>query len=212
MIRRIEGELVEVHEQSVELGCGHLTYEVHVPACDLQRLAAEVGRTVAFRTLHHLEAVGQGTSYVPRLIGFRTAGDRAFFELLTKVKGLGVRKALRALQLPMADVAAAIADRDVDVLVSLPEIGKRTAEAIITELKDKVGPHLELGLDGGGPRSAGQREDEPRSALARDAAAVLVSLGDSRPDAMRLVERALAADPEIDTPDALIAAAYRLRD
>src|SRR5262245_17157043 len=139
MINRIEGELIEVTPDGrALLRCEHMTYELFVPGADQQRLAAMTGQTVRFHTLYYLESQNQGASYTPRLIGFASPDDRAFFELFTTVKGIGNRKALRALQLPFGAVAAAIADKDIDLLKSLPEIGKRTAETIVAELSGKV--------------------------------------------------------------------------
>lgn len=205
MISRIEGELLSTSRGSVELACGDLVYELLVPAIDTQRLATMIGSRVTFHTLHYLEGQGQGTSFIPRLIGFASVEDRAFFELFTTVKGLGNRKALRALQLPFADVAGAIAARDTDVLVALPEIGKRTAESIIAELSGKVDRFIEV-------KSIGQSAAGQANPLAGDAVAVLVQLGESKLHARQLVDRALSADPTIDTADALVAAAFRLKE
>lgn len=205
MIRRIEGRLTAVGDGSVEIACGAFTYEVLVPAHDLQRLGASIGETVVFHTLHHLEAQGQGTSFIPRLVGFATPGDRAFFTLFTTVKGLGNRKGLRALQLPIPTVAAAIAAGDLDVLTSLPEIGKRTAQTIVAELHGKIDRFVEV-------KPVAVDADDPRRALLTDATAVLVQLGEPRATARQLVERAAHADPDLATADALVAAAFRLRE
>src|SRR5690606_19786413 len=103
-----------------------------------------------------------------------------------------------------AHVAGAIASRDTDVPVALPEIGKRTAESIIAELSGKVDHFIEI-------KSAGLGSS-PTNPIASDAVAVLVQLGESRLQARQLVDRALAADPSIDSPDALVAAAFRLKE
>lgn len=204
MISRIEGDLIALLENGVEVRCGELTYHVLVPAADLGRLATEVGRRVEFHVLYYLEGQGQGSSFIPRLIGFGSADDRAFFELFTTVKGLGNRKALRALQLPFRRVAEAIASRDTDILRSLPEIGKRTAETIVVELSDKVDRFVELKPDG---RSTGvSRTDEMR-----DAIATLVALGEGQLAATETVDRAVRADPDLTTADTIVTAALRLR-
>ena len=104
MISRIEGDLRGVEEGAVELACGSLTYTLMVPAADVERLAGLVGDRVGFHTLQYLESHGQGSSFLPRLLGFASAEQRAFFELLTTVKGLGMRKALRAMRLPYQSV------------------------------------------------------------------------------------------------------------
>ena len=109
MISRIAGTLVDVAEGTAEIECDGVWYRLFVPACDVQSLSVVVDDRVLFHTLHYLEAQGQGNTFLPRLIGFSSPEDRAFFELFTTVKGLGNRKALRALQLPFPRVAGAIA-------------------------------------------------------------------------------------------------------
>ena len=209
MITRIEGELLAVDDGRAELLCPPQTYEVLIPAGDTQRLSPRIGETVTFHTLHFLEGYGQGASYVPRLVGFQSKDQRAFFELFTTVKGMGVRKALRALQLPFETVADAIASKDTDVLVSLPEIGKRTAETIVAELHDRVNQFMELKPDA---REARTPEDKQRAELINDAVTVLTQLGEPKMQARQLVERAVNADPTLETADAAVAAAFRLKE
>jgi len=212
MISRIEGELVEMADGRAMIACGQLTYEVLVPGFDQQRLAMHLGERIAFHTLHYLESQGPTGPFIPRLIGFANADDRAFFELFTTVKGMGNRKALRALQLPCGAVAGAIADKDVDLLKSLPEIGKRTAETIVAELSGKVDRFVEIKPAGASTRCIGfDGAGDSRSELVRDAVAVLVQLGEPKLIARQLVDRALAADNTLSTPDQLMAAALRLK-
>lgn len=213
MISRIEGELVSVAQGRALLSCGQITYELLVPGFDEQRLAASAGRgeRVSFHTLHYLEAQGPTGPFIPRLLGFASPEDRAFFELFTTVKGMGNRKAMRALQLPFAAVAAAIAEKDVDLLKSLPEIGKRTAETIVAELSGKVDRFVEVKPEGAAAGVAASPEDAARHALIRDATAVLVQLGEQKLYARQLIDRALAADRTLDSAEELVAAAFRLK-
>jgi Holliday junction DNA helicase RuvA len=207
MIASLEGELDGVRDGAALLRSGDVTYEILVPAFDQMRLAASTGERMRFHTLHYLESQGQGASFWPRLIGFASADERTFFELFTTVKGIGNRKALRALQLPVSTVAQAIAERDVATLQSLPEIGKKTAEAIVLELRDKMNRFLgstELRE----PKPAGG----PAAALLADAIAVLVQLGEPRPMARQLAERAVSVDRTLDSADAVVTAALRLKE
>lgn len=204
VITRLDGIIESVRDGRTHLRCGAIVYELLIPGCDEMALATVVGEQASFHTLHYLESQGQGSSYVPRLVGFASQADRTFFEMLTSVKGLGVRKALRSMQLPAASIAEAIAAGDIDLLRSLPEIGKKTAETIVLELKDRV-----TALALAAPRA---RRDDPTAALVGDAATVLVQLGETAAIARSLVERAIAADPEIAGADALVTAALRLRD
>ena len=101
-----------------------------------------LGVRMSFHTLQYLEAQGQGTSFIPRTIGFGSRREREFFELFTSVKGLGNKRATRALAEEPALIAQGIAARDVKALQRLPEIGKKLAETIILELRDKIQPLL----------------------------------------------------------------------
>ncbi|MGI9014333.1 MAG: Holliday junction branch migration protein RuvA [Phycisphaerales bacterium] len=219
MISRIEGTLESVSNGLAELRAGPVTFHVMVPGADEQRLAHSRGEAITLHVLLYFESHGQGANMLPRMIGFSTARDRAFFELFTTVKGMGNRKALRALQLPFAEIAAAIAARDVDLLKSLPEIGKRTAETIVAELDGKVERFIDHGIRDDPDHHAGEStatatdpERKARRLMADGAVSVLVSLGESRLLATQLVRRAMDADPEIRSADEIITAAYRLRE
>ena len=188
--------------------CGAITYEVRVPAADGMGLSRRVGEEVSFETLHYLEGQGQGSSFVPRLIGFQTASDRAFFELFTTVKGLGMRKALRALQLPFGSVARAILEKDAELLRSLPEIGKKMSETILVELSDKVSRFVEEDARIAG--AGGELKETPT--MVRDAVLVLTQLGEAKITARELVDRVVAADKTIESAEELVAAAFRLKE
>lgn len=209
MISRIEGLLESVTDDGrALLRCDHIIYELLIPGADQQRLATMLGEQVSFHTLHYLEGRDQGAAYMPRLIGFSSPADRAFFELFTTVKGIGNRKALRALQLPFGAIAAAIAEKDIELLKSLPEIGKRTAETIVAELHGKVERFVELK-----PLPAATNGAQTgRASLINDAVAVLAQLGEQKLTARQLIDRALAADSTLDSPEALVAAAFRLKE
>ena len=204
MIARITGRLEEMADASALVDCGAgLWYEVLVPAWDVERLSRRVGQDVVLFTIHIIEGDPSRGSVIPRLIGFYTEVDRAFFQTFTKVKGIGVRKALRALVRPAAEIAAAIERKDATFLTALPEVGKRTAEQIITDLHGKMGEFV-------GEITAGEQA-EPISEAASEAVSVLVQLGERRADAMALVERVLAVAPDMSNPEAIIQHVYRLK-
>jgi Holliday junction DNA helicase RuvA len=213
MISHLQGMLTAISDGKALLAIGPLTCEVMVPGADQQRLASHVGQPVSFHTMLYLENQNQGAAYIPRLIGFNSPEDRAFFELFTTVKGIGNRKALRSLQLPFATIAAAIAEKDIDLLKSLPEIGKRTAETIIVELNGKVDRFVEVKpMEARAATGAGNGKVSPASTLIIDAVAVLTQLGEQKFTARQLVERALTADATIQSAEELVAAAYRLKE
>lgn len=203
MLTRLRGLLESVDAARAVVSSGDLSYECLLSGHDSARLRPLVGDPIELHVLHYLESQSNGAILRPRLIAFASPEDRTFFELFTTVKGIGYRKALRALQLPLATIAAAIAARDVDTLRTLPEIGKRTAETIVLELHDKVG---DVHLDHASPEP-----DSVRGA-SKEAVQVLVQLGEGRLRALELVERVGRADPSIESPDELVSAALRLKD
>jgi len=202
MIARIAGRLEQVLNGAalIDAGAG-LWYEVLVPACDVERLSRRAGQDVVLHTIHYLEGDPSHGQTVPRLVGFLAEDDRQFFRVFTTVKGIGVRKALRALARPVGEVAAAIQAKDAKFLVALPEIGRRSAEQIIAELHGKVDRFA-------APAPA---EAPELSEPAAEAVAVLVQLGERRADAMALVQRVLAAGAEPTRPEAILQQAYRLK-
>jgi len=202
VITRIRGELVELTERSALLLVEAITYELFVPAANVPELLSKIGQPIEFFTLHYFEGQSQGSSFLPRLIGFSSERDRAFFELFTTVKGIGNRKALRALVRPFAETATAIANRDTKSLTEMPEIGKRSAETIIAELHGKVDVFV------GEIASTIEVTMPPFS---EDAILMLVQLGETKRDAKRLVQLAFGTDPEIKTADQLVQISFQLK-
>jgi holliday junction DNA helicase RuvA len=216
MITRISGILESVDGLDATLTVGDLGYQILIPAFEAQRLAMLIGTRITFHTIQYLESHGQGSSYIPRLIGFASPQDRRFFELMTSLDGFGNRKALRAMAQEPALIARAILAADAPWLTKLPEIGKKTAEKVILELKGKVDSFLTAdeirGLD------AAIRPPMPAPGLppgleaAEQALAALMALGETRADAERMIRTACDRDPTLNSPrttaEQLIAAAY----
>lgn len=150
MLARITGTLesLEGNRAVIAHPDGVLAYEVLVPAYLAGSLAArpDPDAPVTLYTIQYLESLNQGASFIPRVIGFASVREREFFELLTSVKGLGNKRALRAMAAAPGAIARAIADRDHRYLQSLPEIGPKLAELIIHELKSKMDGFMALGL------------------------------------------------------------------
>jgi holliday junction DNA helicase RuvA len=194
MIDRMQGtlEAIEGNRALLAMRDG-LVLEVLCPAFLALRLLPSVGQSVRLFTIVYLEGQGQGSSFEPRLLGFASASDRAFFEALTSVSGIGNRKALRALVHEPATIARAIVEKDAKFLSTLPEIGKRMAERLITELDGKV----EAFAVGATSVDRAPVRIEPKGTLsalppaAQDAVAALVALGQQRSEAEEAVTRAL---------------------
>ncbi len=216
MIARIQGVLEAVEGGAALLRLeGGLTYQVLVSAFTAQRLGASIGQVVKLHTMHFIESQGQGTTMIPRLAGFLSLDDRRFYELFTTCKGVGNKRALRAMSMSTQQIAAAIADRDVALLQSLPEIGKRMADTIVATLSGKVD---DFALGGGSGDAASSQSaqgvggDMPvAGTLARDALNVLVQLGENRAQAVMWIDTVLRQKDRPGDVQALITRVYAMK-
>ena len=139
MIAKITGAVTEIHEEAIMLERDGLGYEVLVPGGLALRLRQHgaVGSDLTLHTLEYIEGGTSGGTMVPRLVGFMDPLDREFYRLLTSVKGLGPKKALKALAISTKQFATSIENGDHAVLCNLPAVGKRSAEKIVAELRGK---------------------------------------------------------------------------
>lgn len=205
MISALTGQLQRVEDDRVHLQVGPVLYELLVPAADVAQLQAAVADQVTFHTIMYLEGDAARGNLEPRLIGFLRPEDRRFFDRFTTVKGIGPKTALKALTVPVGQIAGAIEAKDTRFLLRLKGIGKRTAELIVAELAGKV---RDFALDYAGkpPPAPGRREP-----FEEEAVEVLVALGEARPLAERLLDRARHAVPALATTDALVREMLRMR-
>lgn len=215
MISAVTGELLDVSDDRIQLAMlgGGIVLEVLVPAADLDRLRSAVGSSLTFHTLLYFEGDSSGGNSEPRLLGFTTPDDKRFFEKFITVKGIGPRKALRALVHPASELADAIESKDPRRLSSLPGIGKRTAEQIIAELSGKVAEFVKLPSRLGGGKVPALH-GAARTPAEEDAILSLMALGERRPDAEQLLERArsqAANGADFASTDALVRTMLRLR-
>lgn len=214
MIARLTGTLVALEQDRAMVDPGHgIVYEVMLPRFAATRLAVSTGQSVTLHTFQFIEATAQGSTMFPRLAGFLTATDLRFFQLFVTCKGIGHKRALRAMVLDTATVASAIADRDAKLLQTMPEVGKKLAEGIVLTLRDKVDGFVS---DAAYPAGAGgQGGAAPAMSgggtLARDALEVLMQLGENRTQAVQWIDRALSADEPPADVQQLVAEVYRLR-
>jgi holliday junction DNA helicase RuvA len=207
MIAALTGTLQHVDEKHLHLLCGPVLYELLFPAVDLTTLQAAVGEQLTLHTIFYLSGDPTRGGMDPTLIGFIRPNDKKFFEIFTTVKGIGPKKALRALSVTVGEIASAIEGRDAKFLIGLPEIGKRTAETIIAELSGKLTRFAAEALVGG----AALRPAPRRNSAEEDAIAGLMGLGERRTDAENLLERVKASNPALLTTDALLREMLRLR-
>jgi Holliday junction DNA helicase RuvA len=140
VIQKICGRIDSVGEDTVTLELAGIYYEVLIPSGLAEPLKhqAREDRSVTLYTYHYIESSANASNLFPRLVGFTIPSDREFFKIFTTVSGVGVRKALRCLTMPVRDIARSIEDKDTALLRRLPGIGPRMAEKIVAELSGKV--------------------------------------------------------------------------
>jgi Holliday junction DNA helicase RuvA len=190
VIALVRGEVAVRRSDHVVILAGGVGYRLAVSAETLRHVPA-VGRTV---TLHsHLVVRDDALA----LYGFASEEERDLFLALIGVQSVGPKVALAVLSGgPPRELVAAVAGGDVARLQAVPGIGKRTAERIVVELREKVAG----ALGPGGEEIVVTRADDPRR-LARDG---LLELGFTVTEADELLRDAAGA-----TPEALIAQALR---
>jgi len=205
MIVRLTGTLIEVNEESIVLDRDGIAREVLVPHFAISELAAYRGQLVTLHTIQFYEGNHSSGHLVPRILGFLHPEDREFFTRFVSVKGIGPRKAMKALAEPVRRIASWIESGDAKALARLPGIGNRAAELVIATLKGKMAD-LALAGDASAPSKAAQL-----SSAQRDALEVLVAWGDPRGDAERWLERAGQLHPDLKSPDEWVRMAYRIK-
>jgi Holliday junction DNA helicase RuvA len=189
VIASLRGPLLERGEGSCVIEAGGVGYLVHVSSHTLATLPAP-GAEVRLRTR---QIVREDALL---LFGFADADELRLFDLLIGVSGVGPKLALAALSgLAPAALARAIRDEQVAMLVAVPGIGRKTAERLVVELRDK----LDFMPVAGGPAAARGREARllPRSERFDDAVAALTTLGYSAVQAQEAVRRVGGEDEDL---------------
>lgn len=132
MIGRIHGKLAEKHPPQIVVDVHGVGYELDVPMSTFYQLPA----TGAEVTLYTHLAVREDAH---QLYGFATESERKAFRQLLKISGIGARTALSVLSgLSVADLRDAVSSQDTGRLTKVPGIGKKTAERLLLELRDKL--------------------------------------------------------------------------
>jgi len=196
MIGRLSGRLVDCEPGSAVLDVGGVGYELRIPLSTYYRLSARPDPAVLFVHTHVREDA-------LALFGFATREERTGFERLISISGVGPRMALAVLSgIGVEDLFRAVVEGDRARLERIPGIGRKTAERILLELKDKK--------DGSIPDRGTAAVDPPRDrGLREDAVSALLNLGYPPDAAKRAVDQAAAEGGEGTELGGLLRAALR---
>jgi Holliday junction DNA helicase RuvA len=211
VITHIRGILKAVAEETLTLAVEPFELEVLIPEHTRRQVQGKLGEPIALHTILYLEGNAMTGRMVPRLIGFTSPIDREFFDTFCSVDGVGVRKALRAMVLPVRELARTIQDQDVKTLATYPGIGEAIAERIVAKLRRKVGKFaLIIGPDAA-PAGLAATNGEPEYAgpdVIRDTYAALLSVGHTESQARQAIDRVLAGKKKFKTVADMIEAIY----
>lgn len=180
MIAHLRGRVLRKAPQEVVVDVAGVGYRVAIPVSTFYRVGEE-GDELSLRIHTH---VREDTL---ALYGFLTAAEQEVFERLIAVAGVGPKLAVGILSgIDVSDFVSALRGNDLVRLTRIPGVGKKTAERLVLELKDKLSALVAAEPATAAPPSPASPKDDLLSALA--------NLGYSRPEVERAVDRALAAD------------------
>ena len=176
MIAQVRGRLLRKEPQEAIVDVGGVGYRLAIPLSTFYRIG-EPGDEVTLLTHTHVREDALA------LFGFLTAAEQTLFERLIAISGVGPKLAVSILSgIEAPDLVAALRSSDVARLTRIPRVGKKTAERLVLELKDKM-----QGLAASEEPVPGGPAASPKE----DLVSALVHLGYSRPEAERGVDRAL---------------------
>lgn len=181
MIARIKGILIYKSVSHVIVDAHGIGYRIFVPLTTFYELP-ETGQSVSLNIYTHVKEDAL------HLFGFHTPADQGIFQMLISVSGIGPRLALNILSgIPAREFIRAVTQGNLSRLVAIPGVGKKTAERMVLELKDKF-----LKMDPGGivaESSTGRERDE---AMKEDALSALVNLGYKSATANKVIDKVVA--------------------
>ncbi len=188
MITFLEGTLQTKQLAHIEMNVGGVGYEVFIPLSSYDQLPLE-GESCRVLTYHHITDAGQ------KLFGFCSDDERDMFTRLLTISGVGPKLAVSALSgLPVRELKNALINGDIKRISSISGIGKKTAERIIVELRDK--------FDCGEQLDAFAPSEAVGDQRLRDATLALAALGQKPDDAAKMIKTvARKLTPEMTVED-----------
>ncbi len=200
MIGYLEGKLLKKEDDRILLLANQVGYEVLLPAVVMETLNTKpIGDEISLYIYY------QQTERQPKpvLIGFNLEAEREFFQHFISVGDIGPLKAVKALNVPVRDIARAIETEDVGRLRQLKGIGNRTAQKIIASLHGKMEKFALI-------RKTEQKKVPLVADIQQPVMEVLVNqLGHKTADAKQMVSAALDRNTSISTPEELFEEVYR---
>lgn len=179
MIAYLDGKLVQKQPTRIILDVNGIGYDIGIPLSSYDRLPS-IGEQCRLLIYYHIREDAH------QMFGFMTDGEKEMFKLLMSVTGIGPRLAMSALSgLTVGAIKSSIANGDTGRLSSISGIGRKVAERIVVELKDRMTAGDAMGA------ADGSRADGECDGMVRDAMLALVSLGYRQDAARKMVMGAI---------------------
>jgi Holliday junction DNA helicase RuvA len=195
MIAHLSGKLLSKQPNQVIVDVNGVGYEVHVPLSTFYEIG-EIGSPVQLRIYTH---VREDTI---ALFGFKSANEKLMFEQVTSISGIGPKLGITILSgMPVEELVAAIRQSNLARLTSIPGIGKKTAERLVVELRDKLAKVVAVPAGEQAKASVLQPQDDVISAL--------VNLGYAKPSAEKAVQTVVSASKTEPVFEELLRTALR---
>ncbi|HJN96578.1 MAG TPA: Holliday junction branch migration protein RuvA [Gammaproteobacteria bacterium] len=201
MIGQIRGILIDKQPPEILVEVGGITYEIQVPMSTLYQLP-EIGQELVLYTHFVVREDAQ------LLYGFYDTKGKAMFRSLIRVNGVGPKLALGILSGMEADeFARTVRNNDITSMVNMPGIGKKTAERLIVEMRDRLGDWDTVDAAVSGADASNLATSI--GAASRDAETALISLGYKPQRAAQAIAQVLRQSPDISDSEALIRLALK---
>ncbi len=200
MISYLEGKLKKIYDDHIVLLVGGVGYDIMIPAHVLN----EIKKTTKHDDGLNLFIYYNQTERQPKpiLVGFKNEMDKDFFELFISVEDIGPAAAIKAITMPVREIARAIEDKDIKTLKQLKGIGERKAEKIVATLKGKTAKYALI------PETA--MSVEIKEDFRKEVESVLISqLGHKLTEARKMIDEAMKINPSINSSEQLFEEVYR---
>jgi holliday junction DNA helicase RuvA len=200
MIGYLDGILLQSEDDRILLLVNQVGFEVLLPGFSLGMIRQKAPGDRIQLYIYHYQTERQPK---PVLIGFETAVEKEFFQVFISVDAIGPVKAVKALSMPIDQIANAIEAKDVQTLKALKGVGQRTAQKIIAALEGRMEPFLS-------PATSREPATAHPPAFAQPVLEVLITqLGHKPFEARQMVAEAFKRQPSMASPEALFDEIYR---
>ena len=206
MISQITGMVEHYSENTLILSVSGISYEIYIPTAVMKAFQGPPVKNskISLITYHYYQT--DPSKSIPILIGFSNRVEKEFFEKFITVSGVGPKAAVKALSMPIQEIAQAIDGADLPYLKSLPGIGEQRAREIIAKLQGKMGKFslMQSRQNGASPAETPAAVDARQEALE-----VLTQLQYKKEEAKEMIRKAFERKSSMSSAEEFLNEVYR---